>query len=92
MGRYILTPRIFDLLAKQERGAGGEIQLTDGIARLLQHERVSAFPLTGRRYDCGSKVGYLAANLAYGMKHPETQDLFRKIVLDTAQHLKTSNE
>lgn len=91
VGRYILTPRIFDLLAKQERGAGGEIQLTDGISRLLQHERVSAFPLIGKRYDCGSKVGYLAANLAYGMKHPETRDLFQEIVQETAQQLQAPN-
>ena len=72
VGRYILTPRIFDLLSNLPRGAGGEIQLTDGIARLLDHEFVLAHAFEGKRYDCGSKLGYLEATVAYGLKHPET--------------------
>jgi UTP--glucose-1-phosphate uridylyltransferase len=59
VGRYILTPRIFDLLERTPRGAGNEIQLTDGIAALLQEEQVLAYEFEGRRYDCGSKLGYL---------------------------------
>ena len=77
VGRYILTPRIFDLLAKTPRGAGNEIQLTDGIAALLQEEQVLAYEFEGRRYDCGSKLGYLIANIEYGLKHKELGDDFR---------------
>ncbi|STZ75609.1 UTP--glucose-1-phosphate uridylyltransferase GalU [Bergeriella denitrificans] len=80
VGRYILTPRIFDLLTDLPRGAGGEIQLTDGIARLLDHEFVLAHPFAGKRYDCGSKLGYLEATLAYGLKHPETGADFAKLL------------
>ena len=71
VGRYILTPMIFDLLENTERGAGGEIQLTDAISALLQHEDVWAFRFAGKRYDCGSKLGYLKATVDYGLKHPE---------------------
>ena len=71
VGRYILTPRIFDLLAATPRGAGGEIQLTDAIARLLESETVLAYRFHGRRYDCGSKLGYLQATVEYARKHPE---------------------
>jgi len=77
VGRYILTPRIFDLLAKTPRGAGNEIQLTDGIAALLQEEQVLAYEFEGRRYDCGSKLGYLIANIEYGLKHKELGSNFR---------------
>ena len=71
VGRYILTPRIFDLLKKTERGAGGEIQLTDAIAELLKYEKVRAYRVKGKRYDCGSKLGYLEATVEYGLTHPE---------------------
>jgi UTP--glucose-1-phosphate uridylyltransferase len=71
IGRYVLTPRIFDLLAQVTPGAGGEIQLTDGISALLRHERVLALRLPGRRYDCGSKLGYLQASVDFGVRHPE---------------------
>jgi UTP--glucose-1-phosphate uridylyltransferase len=71
VGRYILTPRIFDLLARAEPGKGGEIQLTDAIAQLLAEEQVLAHEFTGIRYDCGSKLGYLKAMLAYGVNHHE---------------------
>ena len=85
VGRYILTPRIFDLLTNLPRGAGGEIQLTDGIARLLDHEFVLAHAFDGKRYDCGSKLGYLEATLAYGLKHPETGAAFRELLKQYAQ-------
>ena len=80
VGRYILTPRIFDLLTNLPRGAGNEIQLTDGIARLLDHEFVLAHAFEGKRYDCGSKLGYLEATVAYGLKHPETGGQFRELL------------
>ena len=71
VGRYILTPRIFDHLENVRPGAGGEIQLTDGIAALLEEERLLAYRFNGTRYDCGSKLGYLKAQVAYGLKHKE---------------------
>ena len=77
VGRYILTPAIFDLLEATPRGAGGEIQLTDAISELLQHEDVFAYRFDGKRYDCGSKLGYLRATVEYGMKHAEIGDDFR---------------
>ncbi len=70
VGRYILTPRIFHLLQGIGKGAGGEIQLTDGIARLLDDEHVLAYEFDGVRHDCGSKLGYLQATVEYGIKHP----------------------
>ncbi len=77
VGRYILTPRIFDLLTTIPRGAGNEIQLTDGIAALLAEEQVLAYEFSGRRHDCGSKLGYLVATVEYGLRHPELGDRFR---------------
>ncbi len=76
VGRYILTPRIFELLAHTPRGAGGEIQLTDAIAQLLQNERVLAYEFEGKRYDCGDKLGYLRATVEYGLRHPELREDF----------------
>jgi UTP--glucose-1-phosphate uridylyltransferase len=70
VGRYLLSASIFDDLAKIGKGAGGEIQLTDGIARLMQREPVYAFEFEGKRYDCGSKLGYLQATVEFGLKHP----------------------
>jgi UTP--glucose-1-phosphate uridylyltransferase len=71
VGRYILTPRIFHYLEQVQAGAGGEIQLTDGIAALMQEERMLAYRFSGTRYDCGSKLGYLKATVALGLKHEE---------------------
>jgi UTP--glucose-1-phosphate uridylyltransferase len=71
VGRYILTPRIFEHLEKLNPGAGGEIQLTDGIASLLSEEQVLAHRYDGVRYDCGSKLGYLQATMVFGQRHPE---------------------
>ncbi len=72
IGRYVLSPRIFGHLRTMAPGAGGEIQLTDGIARLAAEEAVYAYAFDGRRYDCGSKLGYLEATVDFGLKHPET--------------------
>ena len=72
VGRYILTPLVFDFLANLNPGAVAEIQLTDGISDLLNQEPVLAYRFTGRRYDCGSKIGYLQATVELGLKHPET--------------------
>jgi UTP--glucose-1-phosphate uridylyltransferase len=77
VGRYILTPRIFELLEDTRAGAGGEIQLTDAIARLLEEEPVYGFEFKGRRFDCGSKLGYLEATVHYALKHPELGKAFR---------------
>ena len=82
VGRYILSPRIFHHLQNGKPGAGGEIQLTDGIAALLAEERVLAHEFAGVRYDCGSKLGYLKANVAFGLKHPE-------VARDFARHLRS---
>jgi UTP--glucose-1-phosphate uridylyltransferase len=77
VGRYLLTPRIFTHLRAIGSGAGGEIQLTDAIASLLSEERACAFRFDGTRYDCGSKLGYLQATVALGLKHKEGGKAFR---------------
>ena len=83
VGRYILTPAIFDLLENVQPGKGGEIQLTDGIAALMQQERVLAYRFDGKRFDCGSKLGYMKANVEFALKHPEISreftDYLRKL-------------
>ena len=71
-GRYILTPGIFHELENIPRGVGGEIQLTDGIEALMQYETVLSYRYKGRRFDCGSKLGYLQASVEIGLQHPET--------------------
>jgi UTP--glucose-1-phosphate uridylyltransferase len=78
VGRYVLSPRIFHHLRTMPAGAGGEIQLTDGIARLIGEERVLAYEFVGRRYDCGSKLGYLEASVDYGVRHPEVGEAFAR--------------
>ena len=84
-GRYVLTARVFAEIAEQPRGIGGEIQLTDGIARLLKHEKVYAYRYEGRRYDCGSKEGFLQANvelaLASAELGPDFRDYLRSLQL-----------
>ncbi|MDH3333831.1 MAG: UTP--glucose-1-phosphate uridylyltransferase GalU [Gammaproteobacteria bacterium] len=82
VGRYLLAPGIFDKLENTGRGAGGEIQLTDGIADLLNDSAVYAYSFTGVRYDCGSKLGYLQATVAYGLEHPDTGERLRKHLKD----------
>jgi UTP--glucose-1-phosphate uridylyltransferase len=76
VGRYILTPYILSCLEKVQPGKGGEIQLTDGIAALIEHERVLAYQYQGKRYDCGSKLGYMQANVEYALRHPEIKTEF----------------
>ncbi|MCG6859797.1 MAG: UTP--glucose-1-phosphate uridylyltransferase GalU [Chromatiaceae bacterium] len=76
VGRYLLTPGIFDKLEQTQAGSGEEIQLTDAIAALLADEPVIAYPFRGKRYDCGSKLGYLEATVEYGLSHPELGDDF----------------
>lgn len=71
VGRYILTPLILDLLENQERGSGNEIQLTDAISKALETQTILAYPFDGIRYDCGSKLGYLQANVEFGLAHDE---------------------
>jgi UTP--glucose-1-phosphate uridylyltransferase len=81
VGRYVLTPRLFDDLRRIGQGAGGEIQLTDGIARLMSHEAVYAHRFVGKRYDCGSKLGYLQATVEQALRHPELRRDFRSYLL-----------
>jgi UTP--glucose-1-phosphate uridylyltransferase len=86
VGRYLLVPQIFDKLETTGRGAGGEIQLTDAIADLLDESPVYAYSFTGERFDCGSKLGYLKATVSYGLSHPVTGTEFRqhlREILDT---------
>ena len=77
-GRYVLTPRIFEEIRNQPRGVGGEIQLTDAIARLMQHETVYAYQYAGKRYDCGSKEGFLEATVELALQHPQVGTQFRE--------------
>ena len=79
-GRYILTPGVFREIAAQPRGVGGEIQLTDGIASLLRREKVFAYRYEGKRYDCGSKEGFLEANVELALTHPALGPGFRKFL------------
>jgi UTP--glucose-1-phosphate uridylyltransferase len=76
-GRYILTPAVFERIRNQPRGSGGEIQLTDGIAQLIASEGVHAYRYEGKRYDCGSKEGFLEATVEFALKHPEVGPDFR---------------
>jgi UTP--glucose-1-phosphate uridylyltransferase len=79
-GRYILQPEIFDLLAHQQTGAGGEIQVTDAILRLLETQPGYAFQFEGRTFDCGSKLGFLSANVAYALARPDIAKEFRPVL------------
>jgi UTP--glucose-1-phosphate uridylyltransferase len=85
VGRYLLTPRVFDHLERIGEGAGGEIQLTDGIARLMNDEAVYAYKFAGKRFDCGSKLGYLQANVEYALAHEELATPFRNYLRKLAK-------
>lgn len=74
IGRYILTPRIFNILGEQGKGAGGEIQLTDAMSQLLTEQPIFGFRFEGTRFDCGDKAGFQMANLAFALEHPEIKD------------------
>lgn len=87
VGRYILPASIMGILAHTQRGAGGEIQLTDGIATLLTQQQVLAYEFEGIRYDCGSKLGYLEATIDYALRHPELKDQFRGLLKDKLKTL-----
>ncbi|HEV7285202.1 MAG TPA: UTP--glucose-1-phosphate uridylyltransferase, partial [Kaistia sp.] len=76
-GRYILQPQIFDLLSKQEKGAGNEIQLTDAMLRLMDRQYFYGCRFNGETYDCGNKVGFLAANVAFALDRPDIAAEFR---------------
>lgn len=80
VGRYVLTPKIFELLETTQPGSGNEIQLTDAISALIHEEIVQAYQFEGIRYDCGSKLGYLEATIAYALKHPELSENFQSIL------------
>ena len=81
IGRYILTPSIFKQLQNLGAGVSGEIQLTDAISKLLKHELIFGHLIQGKRYDCGSKLGYLEATVSYGLKHPDLGESFRRVLL-----------
>jgi UTP--glucose-1-phosphate uridylyltransferase len=82
VGRYVLSPRIFDLLEQTRAGAGGEIQLTDGIAALLEEERVLAYRFQGRRFDCGSHIGLVEATIQFALDHDDLAGPARAYMLD----------
>jgi UTP--glucose-1-phosphate uridylyltransferase len=83
-GRYVLTPRIFEEIRNQPKGVGGEIQLTDAIARLMTHETVYAYQYSGKRYDCGSKEGFLEATVELALQHPQVGAQFREYLKNLA--------
>lgn len=88
IGRYLLTPEIFELLETQERGQGNEIQLTDAIDRLNHTQRVFALNFKGERFDVGNKNGFLETTLEYGLSHPKFKDHLKKFIIETAEVLK----
>ncbi|NLW04404.1 MAG: UTP--glucose-1-phosphate uridylyltransferase GalU [Pseudomonadaceae bacterium] len=80
VGRYVLPPRIFELLATTQPGAGNEIQLTDALDALLQEQGAEAYRMQGKTYDCGNKLGYLHATLVHALRHPEVSEGFRELI------------
>jgi len=82
IGRYVLTPKVFEFLEKQERGVGGEIQLTNALERLAREEPVYGYTFEGKRYDAGSKIGFLEATVELGLKNPELGPLFKAYLKD----------
>jgi UTP--glucose-1-phosphate uridylyltransferase len=82
IGRYILTPEIFDILEGKEVGAGGEIQITDAMARLLKTQDIYGYRYEGTRFDCGNKAGFQMANLAYSMDRPDMRDQLLSFMRD----------
>lgn len=88
IGRYLLTPEIFDMLETQKPGAGNEIQLTDAIDRLNQIQRVFAHEFKGDRFDVGYKFGYLKTSIEFGLKHPEVKDDLKAYIKYLGKRLK----
>jgi UTP--glucose-1-phosphate uridylyltransferase len=80
IGRYVLMPEVIGYLGLMERGAGGEVQLTDGMARLIGTQPFHGLRYDGRRFDCGDKAGFLEAQIAYALKHPDLADAVRKFL------------
>ncbi len=91
IGRYILTPQIFDILERARPGAGDEIQLTDAIQELLKKQSVYGYQFEGKRYDAGDKLGYLKATVDLALKNPQLSDEFRSYILDISTRIKTDN-
>ena len=89
IGRYLLTPEIFDILETQEPGAGNEIQLTDAIDTLNKTQRVFAHEFKGTRYDVGDKFGFLKTSIEYGLKHPEIKDSLNEYIIELGKRLET---
>ncbi|EEJ71193.1 UTP--glucose-1-phosphate uridylyltransferase [Lactobacillus ultunensis DSM 16047] len=87
IGRYLLTPEIFDILEHQKPGRGGEIQLTDAIGKMNETQRVFAHVFKGERFDVGNKEGYLETSIQYGLQHPETRDALRKYIIELGKKL-----
>lgn len=87
VGRYVLTPRIFDLLESTEPGAGGEIQLTDAIARLLQEQQVDAYRFRGTRFDCGTHIGLVEATIRYALDHEKLSEAAKTLMQDALREL-----
>jgi UTP--glucose-1-phosphate uridylyltransferase len=92
VGRYLLTPQVFEILENQEPGAGGEIQLTDAIDTLNKIQRVFARKFCGTRYDVGDKFGFLKTSIQYGLVHPEVKDNLYRYIIDLAKELENSTE
>ncbi|MDO4911998.1 MAG: UTP--glucose-1-phosphate uridylyltransferase GalU [Lactobacillus sp.] len=92
IGRYLLTPEIFDILAHQKPGKGGEIQLTDAIDTMNRTQRVFAHVFKGERHDVGNKEGYLETSIEYGLTHPETKDALKEYILDLAKKLEKDSK
>ncbi|MBF0376263.1 MAG: UTP--glucose-1-phosphate uridylyltransferase GalU [Desulfamplus sp.] len=87
VGRYILTPKIFDYLGENKAGAGGEIQLTDAMSQLLKEQPIFGYKFQGRRFDCGDKAGFQMANLAFAMERPEIREKLAKFINQMGQNL-----
>ena len=92
IGRYLLTPEIFDILATQKPGRGGEIQLTDAIDTMNKTQRVFAHVFNGDRHDVGNKEGYLETSIEYGLTHPETKDDLRKYIIKLGKELEKDSK
>lgn len=85
IGRYILTPKIFEFLEKKEKGAGGEIQLTDAMKTLLKEQPIYGYKFEGKRFDCGDKVGFQMANLAFALERPDMKERLTKFIREIQQ-------
>lgn len=92
IGRYLLTPEIFDILAHQKPGRGGEIQLTDAIDTMNKTQRVFAHVFNGERHDVGNKEGYLETSIEYGLSHPQIKDDLREYIINMAQKLQKEDK